>query len=149
MADPTLAEIMVALADQIRGTLAGTPTPLIEGLQVEPKLTYNPSAPAIDIYPADPFQAAITFGGANNEMFFTVRARVNTPDSEGAQDTLLAMMDSRADTSVARAVLADRTLGSKVEQAMISEGPSNFGIFTEPLGQGAYLGCTWTVRVTP
>lgn len=149
MSDPTLSEIMQALAGQIEGTLGGTADPqTIEGLNVYPKLEWNPTPPAIDVYPDTPFQEQIAFGKANNDMNFTVRARVNTPDNEGAQELLLSMMDPRSDESVALAILADRTLSGTVEWISV-EGPSDYGVFVEPSGAGAFLSCTWRVKVTP
>jgi hypothetical protein len=146
MSDPTLVEIMVALADQIRGNLAGTADPAIEGLQVEPLLVFNPTPPSIDVYPADPFQEPIAFGKGNNNMRFTVRARVSTAEHQGGQKLLLSMMDPRSETSVALAILEDRTLNGKVDHVHV-EGPSNYGIFAEEGGN--LLGCTWTAVVTP
>jgi hypothetical protein len=143
---PTLVEIMEALADQIRENLAGTADPAIDGLQVEPLLLINPSPPSIDIYPADPFQESIAFGRANNNMRFVVRARTGTADNRGAQDLLLSMMDPRSTTSVALAILEDRTLGGDVEHVHV-EGPSSYGVFAEE--GGSLLGCTWTAVVTP
>ena len=138
---------MSALADQLHDELDGE----IDGIQIEPNLVVNPSCSpvAVDVYPADPFQAAIAFGAANNEMNFLIRARVNTPDTDGSQDVLLSLMDPFASSSIAQAVISDRTLGGTVEDAAISEGPSNYGIFADAGGQGSYLGCTWTVKVTP
>lgn len=148
MTDSSLVEIMEALAGQIQDTLVGTADPLIDGLQVYPFLLVNPTPPAIDIYPGDPFQEGIAFGRANNNMFFNVRARVNTPDHEGAQELLLSMMDPRETTSVALALTDDKTLGGKVEHVSVA-GPSDYGVFVDPGGAGAWLGCTWRVEVLP
>lgn len=148
-----VGDIMLALADQIAETLTGgttspgTGTPLVRDLAVNPRLVWNPTPPAIDIYPADPFQDQIAFGRGNNELFFVVRARVDTPDHEAAQDLLLSLMDPVAVTSLAAAVTADRTLGGVVERTDI-EGPSDYGAFIDP-GGGALLGTTWKVRITP
>jgi hypothetical protein len=142
-----LSEIMQQIAGQIQSTLAGTVDPLIEGLQVNPLLTWNATPPAIDIYPADPFQEGIAFGHGKNEITFVVRARVNTPDQDSSQELLLEMMDPEGERSVALAILADQTLGGKVETLGV-EGPSDFGVFQDP-GQSATLGCTWKVVVTP
>ncbi len=145
---------MLALADQIALSLTGgtaspgTATPAVEDLAVNPMLVWNPTPPAIDIYPADPFQEAIGFGNGNNSMAFTVRARVNTPDNEGAQELLLSLMDPVAVTSVAAAVNADKTLGGTVDTLLV-EGPSDYGAFFDPGGRGALLGTTWKVTVTP
>ena len=149
MADPSLTEIMQALAVQIETTLGGTASPQkVEGLSVYPLLEWNPTPPAIDVYPDTPFQEPVAFGPANNSMNFTVRARVNTPDNEGAQELLLTMMDPRSSESVALAILADTTLGGTVEDVAV-EGPSDYGVFVEPNGGGAYLSCTWRAKVLP
>ncbi len=149
MSDPSLTEIMQALAAQLETTLGGTADPqTIEGLSVYPLLELNPTPPAIDIYPDTPFQEPIAYGPGNNSMNFTVRARVNTPDHDGAQELLLTMMDPRSDESVALAILADRTLGGEVGDLKV-EGPSDYGVFVEPNGAGAFLSCTWRVAVLP
>jgi hypothetical protein len=149
VADPSVMEIMQALADQIQSTLCGTADPLIDRLQVDGKLVWNASPPAVDIYPADPFTEQIGMGPGNKALYLTIRARVNTPDHEGAQELLLSMMDPRSATSVEQAILADKTLGSKVSDATVDEGPSEYGAFVDPGGGGALLGCTWRVRVIP
>lgn len=141
----TLLEIQGALADQIATELDG----VVDNLQVVDRLVWNPTPPCIDVYPSDPFQEQQTFGAGRNVIYLDVRARVNTPDHDGAQEVLLAMMDPNADTSVLQAIGADETLGGAVAQAFVSAGPSNYGIFPDPSGQGAFLGCTWTVRVSP
>jgi hypothetical protein len=149
----TVAAIMDALASQIDNEIGsqGTADPLIADLQVDGRMVFNPTPPAIDIYPADPFQDALAFGKGNNELFLTVRARVTTADHEAGQDLLLSLMDPEALTSVAQAVLADRTLGNTVERVNVSAGPTAYGVFPVLPGQTgeALLGCTWTVRVIP
>lgn len=103
---------MDALASQIEDELGGTANPPIANLQVVAVGPYPfPTPPSIDIYPADPFQEPLAFGIGNNEFFFTVRARVATPDDEGGKRLLYSMMDPSASTSVGRAILADRSLG--------------------------------------
>jgi hypothetical protein len=141
---PTLLEIMAALADQLRTELDN-----VEELTVYPTLAANPTPPAIDIYPGDSFQERLGFGAGNNLLQFVVRARVNTPDHEGAQETLLGLCDPHADTSVAQAVESDGSLGGLVNDARIIEGPSQYGIYGTPSNAGLLLGCTWTVSVMP
>ncbi len=137
----TLLEVQTALADQISTVLADP------SVQVEPMLVWNPTPPCIDIYPSDPFQEQESFGKGNTVIYLDVRGRVNTPDHDGAQELLLSLMDPTAATSVQQAVLSDDTLGGVVEACTVSAGPSNYGIFPDPSGQGAFLGCTWQVRV--
>ena len=144
--------IMDALADQIRDQLCGTVDPVIENLSVTGRLVAFPTVPHVDIYPADPFQEPSGFGRGNNWMWFTVRARMTTADNIGGQDRLLSLMDPQGGASMEQAIEQDRTLGGKVAKAAVVEGPSAYGMFTDPVieGQAAvYVGCTWRVQVTP
>ncbi len=139
---------MQALADQIYTELSGTADPAIEHLQVESSLVFAPTPPAIDVYPADPFQEGLAFGKGIRDMNFTVRARVSSAESEGGQDLLLSMMDPTSSASVGKAIAKDKTLGSKVSSLSVS-GPSGFAVYTDTGGGGSLLGCTWTTRVIP
>ncbi len=133
--------MQTALADQIRTVIADP------SVQVAPMLVWNPTPPCIDIYPSETFQEQESFGKGNTVIYLDVRARVNTPDHDGAQELLLSLMDPEGDTSVQQAILSDDTLDNIVESVTTSAGPSNYGIFPDPSGQGAFLGCTWTTRV--
>lgn len=137
---------MQKLADQIEGVIGGTSSPVVENLQVAPLLMWNPSPPVIDMYPGDPFQEQIGMSAGNRALYLTVRARVDTPDREGAQELLLAMMDPQGSASVEQAILSDTTLGGAVSD-MAVDGPTNFGAFDDPGGGGRHLGCTWQVQV--
>ena len=145
----TIAEVMDAIADQLDGLTDDFP-----GLQVSGRMLWNPTPPAIDVYPAEPFQEPLTFGRDDWALNFTVRARVNTPDHEGAQELLLAMMDPNEATSVAKAITAAgtaspaKTLDGAVENVVV-DGPSDYGFFVDPGSTDALLGCTWNVRVIP
>ena len=141
-----LTEILDALAAQIQTEL----DPVVENLQVHARWLTNPSPPAVDIYPADPFTEALTYGAGNVILFLTVRARVTSADQTGGQDLLLGMMDPKEEASMTQALLSDRTLGGKVKRLSVVEGPSAFGVFLNPQGEaGSLLGCTWRVQVTP
>lgn len=142
-------QILGALASQLQTTLAGTADPAIDGLQVNPRLVWNATPPAIDMYPADPFQSGIAFGVGNNEIRFIVRAMVNTPDQDSSQDLLLLMMSPHGPASVATAIMSDTTLGGTIEDILIIDSPSDFGVFADPGNGRSFLGCTWTVEVTP
>ncbi len=56
----TLLEVQTALADQIATVLAD------DTIQVAPMLVWSPTPPAIDIYPADPFQEQLAMGLGND-----------------------------------------------------------------------------------
>lgn len=141
---PDVRDIMDALAAQIAANLSA-----VDGLQVHARLLWNPTPPAIDIYPGTPFQEGIAM--REKALYFTVRARVNTPDHEGAQDLLLDLMDPDSANSVEDAIRVDPTLGGVVEYAAVaSDSPSEFGAFTDPGGEGfTLIGCTWRVQVLP
>ncbi len=142
-------DIMAAIIGQIENTLGGTASPqVIEGLNCYPMLENNPTPPAIDIYPGSPFQESIAFGRGNKSLNFDVRARINTPDSGGAQEVLLAMVDPEGTASVEQAILSDPQLGGTVSDLFV-EGPSDYGTFIEPSGAGAFMSATWRVSVTP
>lgn len=134
---------MDALASQLAAVLS----PALPELQIAGRMLINPTPPAMDIYPADPFQEASGFGGIDTDIYLLVRARVSPVDHEGAQDALLALMDPGASTSVVQAVMANKTLSGKV-QDLNCQPPSDFGAYVEPDGRQALLGCTWNVRVT-
>jgi hypothetical protein len=140
MADPSLREIRDALADQIRDALDSTVT----GLQVEPRLIFNPTPPTIDVYfPSAPFEQT-AMGHRNREVQFTVRARV-AGDHQAEQDWLCDLMDPRSSESVVAAVGKSLSLnGSSVSVGV--EGPTEYGQYPTPGGQ-SYLGCTWAVKV--
>lgn len=141
----TIPQIMDAMASQLQSELCGTANPVIPGLQVDGRLVPNPTPPSIDIYPADPFTEPLAFGIGNEALFFTIRARVTTADNEGGQDLLLSMMDTGNNESVEDALWSNQTLSGVAHMKSV-EGPSAYGLFQDGAG-GAYLGCTWRVRV--
>lgn len=139
--------MMDALAAQLKNELAGTANPVIQNLQVENRLHPTPTPPSIDIYPGAPFTEAIAMGKGARQYWFTIRARTGTPDNEAAQDLLLSMMDDASPQSVEEAIRAVSTYaGARLGNV---EGPSEFGVFVDPGGSGAYLGCTWRVALIP
>ena len=137
---------MDAMAEQLQDVLCGTANPLIPELQVRGRMEINPTPPCIDIYPADPFTEALTYG---ERLFdFTVRARVTTADHVEGQDLLLSMMDPASTTSVAAAIEGDGALDNLVDDATVN-GPTGFGVFPSSGTDGNLMGCLWTVRVLP
>lgn len=138
--------MMDALAAQLTATLVGTANPAVPLLQVENRLHPNPTPPTIDIYPGTPFTETIAMG-RTRQYWFTVRARVSTAEHEGGQDLLLSMMDDASSQSVENAIRAIKTYAGA--QLGDVEGPTEFGVFVDPEGEGAYLGCTWRVALIP
>ena len=142
MPTATLAELMDALATQIRGVLDNVTNVAV---QVEPRWITNPTPPTIDIYPADPStdQDLRAFGDVVGETVLTVRARVDMSDSTASQDLLLAFMDDNDPLSIARAMDDDDTLGGIASSVDVR---SQSG-YVRVVEGGDYLGCLWQVVV--
>lgn len=138
----TLAELMDAMADQIRGVLDDVTDVAV---QVEPRWVVNPTPPCIDMYPADPStdQELRAFGDLMGEPLFTVRARVDMSDSTASQDLLLALMDETDPLSVA-AALEEGDLDGLAASVDVR---SRSG-YVRVVEGGDYLGCLWQVLVT-
>ena len=107
----------------------------IPGLQVVGYLNSNPTPPAIDIYPADPFQEAAAFG-VMPQVFFTVRARVSVADNQAQQALLLRMLDPSDVASVAAAIALE-----DIDPPLT---PLEVSGFREYIDEGL-LGCEWRV----
>ena len=145
MSSSPLTAVAAGLADQIAAQLAGLDSSYGE-LQVEPRRIFNPTPPAVDIYPADAVaQEQAGFGFTNRDAFLTVRARVTMADEDGGQDLLLELADTGA-TSIMAAIAADPSLAGTVD-ALAVESQSGFRVYEDVPGSGAYLGCEWTLRV--
>jgi len=110
----------------------------IAGLQITPYLNVNPTPPSIDVYPGAPFQTGAGFGPASAQVFWTIRARVSTADSEAGQKLLLRMLDPTDPASV-EAAIADSV-------AVTPEGVSEFREYLEDAAEnGRLLGAEWRV----
>lgn len=133
-------EIMDTLGDVLREAL----TDGVE--QVVPRLNLEPSGVSIDIYPGDPFRDAegAGFSDINGRMVFTVRARADIADVDGAQDALLNLMDDEHDLSVAAALLEPGALADVADSVRV-DGPSGFIPYGD--NPGTVLGCEWRVTV--
>jgi hypothetical protein len=128
----TLAEIMEEIAAALEPI-----SDEVEGLQVYPFFNANPTPPALDIYPASPFQTGAGFG-PDAQIFFTIRARVSTADQEAAMRLLLRLLDTNDPASVEAAIAA--------RAAVTPEGVSDFREYTDgQLADGRLLGCEWQV----
>lgn len=145
MPTATLAEIMDALADQIRDAMDNVTDVAV---QVEPRIVLNPTPPVIDIYPADPSNdsALRAFGDLVGGELLTVRARVSTAEHEGGQDLLLAFMDDEDPLSVLLAIHDDDTLNG-IASTLDVRGRSGYITFVDTVSDASLLGCTWDVVV--
>jgi hypothetical protein len=138
MPEVTLLEIAAALAAQVETGLA-TPLP---DLQVAGVRLFNPTPPCVDVYPGDPFAEQTGMRHTEQEVTFTVRARVSTADTEGGQELLLDIMDVRSPLSLAGAIYEDRTLAGTVADLRV-EGPSGHIMYVDQGGAGSLLGVEW------
>lgn len=145
MAQAGLIEIMDEMANQIRAAVVAVTD---VDVQVEGRMVLNPTPPTIDIFPGDSSRDgnSAAFDDVNGGYLFTVRARVNTADSEAGQDLLLAFMDDTDDLCLALALLDDKTLNGLASSLDVRD-PSGYRLFEVPSGEGAYLGFQFTALV--
>ena len=123
------------LFDEVHAALA----PLaghIDGLAVYRHWSDNPTPPAIDVYPANPFQTGGGFQAGNNQIFLTVRARVAMGDPLAGQETLLRLLDPGDPASVEVALKSVATI--------TDGGVSGFTQYADdsPANE-RMLGCEW------
>ena len=138
---------LLELTDQVAAQLEQHLTPNIPELQVTAQMNFNPTPPAIDMYPADPFQNQTDYGPLVREAFFTVRARVTTADQDIGQANLLEMMDPVSASSVTAALTSDPSFAGSCQDSTV-EGPSGYIVYQDPGGQGSnLLGAEWRLRV--
>lgn len=141
---PSADAVRDAIATALRDGLCGTAA-LIPRLQVTAGMVDNPSPPSIDIYPADPFTEAISYGRGQRTMRWTILARVLAADQDAGQDLLLSMMDPTSNTSVSATLEDDSDLGGTVGGLVVT-GPSGMAWAD---AEHSLIGCTWTAEVTP
>lgn len=113
---------------------------VVEDLQVLGRgmLNPNPTPPSLDVYPGDPFQTGAGMGVGASRVFFTIRARVGTADSEAGQRLLLRLLDPLDPASVEAAV--------QDVAVVVAEGVSGFREYDA--GEGArLLGAEWRVSL--
>jgi hypothetical protein len=135
-----LLELTAAIATQLEQHL----TAVVDVIQVTGTANRNPTPPAVDVYPADPFQEPDSFGPLNRQAVFVVRARVTDLDVDSGQTLLLEMMDPSSTKSVLAALAADGTFGGTCQDSTV-EGPSSWGEYTDASGE-TLLGCQWRLR---
>lgn len=141
MAAASLREVMDALRDQIETVMASADV----DVQVGARMIMNPTPPTIDMWPADPpvDQGIAGMGDVQGGDVLTVRARVDTNDSEGNQDVLIDLMDVESDLSVAAAVMSDPTLGGVAHLEV--RGWTGLRPYTNADGTVLLAGAEWTV----
>ncbi len=141
----TLAEVMDALADQIRDVVENVTDVAV---QVESRIVLNPTPPTIDMYPADPSgdPELRAFADMVGGELLTVRARVSTVDHVAGQDLLLALMDDVDPLSLGAAIYEDKTLNGLAADIHLRER-SGYVTFLDTGGDAQTLGFTWAVVV--
>lgn len=137
----SLLELTAAIANQLEQRL----TPVIDVLQVTSQMNRNPTPPAVDLYPADPFQEPDAYGHpVQQQAVWTVRARVNTADVDYGQTLLLEMMDPASPKSVLAALAVDASFNNTCQDSTV-ESLSGYIQYTDP-GSMELLGCQWRLR---
>src|SRR4029077_10814414 len=136
----SLLELTAGIASQLEQRL----TIEIPVLQITPTANRNPTPPAVDLYPADPFQEPDSFGPENRQAIFVIRARVTDLDADTGQTLLLEMMDPDSAKSVLAALAVDGTFGGACQDSTV-EGPASWGEYPDE-GGGTLIGCQWRLR---
>lgn len=142
---------LTAIMDEIAATLedvVGVSALGDDGWQVVGRMNLNPTPPALDLYPGDPFgdDTAAGYGALEDGLLmFTLRARVNVLDNDAAQDALLNLMDDEHALSVRTALTDDQTLNGLASSVNVDR-PSGFTVYVDS-GGGSLLGCDWRVTV--
>jgi hypothetical protein len=142
-----------AIMDEMRDILEDAFSGSDVAVQVSSRMLKNSSPPSIDMYPGDPFNDGEAAGFDSNDGFlrFTVRARVNSADSDAGQDLLLAFMDVEDALSVSTALSDDQTLNGLASSVMV-DGPSGYTEYVDPDSvspgvRSTLLGCEWRVTI--
>lgn len=138
----TLAEVMTALADQIRSVIDDVTD---VDVQVEDRWVVNPSGICVDMYPTDPSNdpELRAFGEQLGAELITVRARIDMSDSTASQDVLLAFMDDEDPLSIVAAIDEDDTLNGYAQTLDVRQR-SGYVRFLEG---GDHMGCLWNLVV--
>lgn len=132
---------MASLA-QIRTAVASACS-TVTGKQASAYLLMNPSAPWIDVYPAQvEYHRAMSNG--LDQWTLTVRAGVGLTTDRAAQVTLDEMLAESGSASVKAAIESSPTLGGVVEDVFVR---SAGGYRIYQTAGGEVLGCEWTVDV--
>jgi hypothetical protein len=139
---------LAGLLDEIVDTLTDTVSTDGFPVQVTRGYNFNPTPPALDVYPGEPFGdiTGAGFGDLEGRLFVTVRARVQTADTTAGQELLLAFMDVEDDLSVTAALMADQTLNGHVHSVLVGS-PTGFRQYLDSGSEGSLLGCEWPVTL--
>ena len=134
-----LAPAMAAIAAQLETELG----PVVDGVQVVPRMIVNPTPPCIDIFPApEGFLEQTNFGVGNQHGLLVVRATVSTADQEAGQDLLLDLLDPHGPTSVLQALMVDSSFGGAVDDSTVTAVTGFLSYTFDPAG-GSLLGAEW------
>lgn len=141
----TVLEVAEGLADALTSV---SPEFLVD---VIPRMVFGPGVPTIDIYPATPAEADLSFSQVSRTHWFTIRARVATSDGQGAQEFLLALRNAEGPSSVRAALLADPTFGGIADDLLFDVNtPSGYYLVEDAGGSSGtlrYLAEDWRVGV--
>lgn len=129
----SLTQLLTELADALAPLADELP-----GLNIYPGWADGPTPPALDFYPANPFQTGAGFMAGNNQVFLTIRARVGMGDPGAGQQLLIRLMDPTDPASVEVAV--------QDVVSMTEGGLSGFTQYADdaPINE-RMLGCEWRV----
>jgi hypothetical protein len=140
----SLPDVPTAIAAQLEAVLG----PVVPELQVVGHRWFNPTPPALDVYPAPTFLTQNAF--RIHEAIWTVRARVSTADNAAGQELLLELLDPYGPASVRAALRSDPTFAGAVEDSGLAQDfpdASGYQVYRDTDAGPDFLGCEWTLRV--
>lgn len=144
MAIATLRELLDEMAATIRTAVNSDDI----DVQVEPRIVGSPSTPSIDMHlgsgPATD-ESTAGFVDAQGGFRITVRARVQTNDSEANQDFLVDLMDDQTDVSLINALYDDPTLNGLASSISMESVTGH--TYIPGAGGDVFLGCVWVFTV--
>src|SRR3954471_15478283 len=117
-----LRDLTNAIAAQLEQRLAVA----APGIQITGLANRNPTPPAVDVYPADPFQEPDSFGPLNRQAIFIVPSSVTHLDNESGPTLFLELMHPDPPKSVTAALAADGSFDGTCQDSAV-EGPSFWG----------------------
>jgi len=147
----SLREILEAAADQIRETMEADAD---WDIQVEPTMILNPTPPAIDMYPADPFTSdraaghGETYADMDDGFLVNVRARVAPNDNIANQEVLLELLDAESDICLVQCLYDDPTLGGNAADLILDQ-TSGFSLVPKIDGSAVHIGVIWRFLIIP
>lgn len=116
----------------------------LDGIDVSPRMTSNPTLPAIQVFPdAVDYHQAMADGFTGWQMI--VQVLVGLVDGAGAQDLLDELIEPTGTRSIKAILESNPRLGGVVDDLIVMDC-TGYRVYPRPQGEPV-LGAEWHVRV--